>query len=67
MALYGFVFPHLTKRQIVSLNADFENAVLIGTLKVKGHINVFTLLLNTISIGIDRRLWELVDLISKHK
>lgn len=66
MALYGFIFPYLTKRQKVSLNADFENAVLQGTLKIKGSINIFTILINTIAVAVDRRLWEVIDLISKH-
>lgn len=62
--IYGMFSPYLGKNVVV--NADFEQKILQGKANARGHITVFTLLINVLAVLLDKRLHLLIRKIKKH-
>lgn len=63
-ALYGMLSPRLGKD--VCITPDFTEQVLEGTFYAKGHITVFTILVNVCALVLDKRLKRLERRIKNH-
>jgi len=63
-ALYGMLSPRLGKD--VCITPDFTEQVLEGTFYAKGHITVFTILVNVCALVLDKRLKLLIGRIKNH-
>lgn len=62
--VYGMVSPKLGKDVIVT--PDFSQQIFQGTISAKGHITIFTILVNALAVILDRRLHRLIAKIKAH-
>ncbi len=65
MAVYGILLPYLGPK--VNVTPDFEEQILQGRLKAKGHICVFTIIRHVLSVLLDKNLKILNRRFKKHK
>ncbi len=65
MAVYGIMLPYLGPQ--VNVTPDFEQQILQGRLKAKGHISAFTFLRHVLSVLFDKNLKILRRRFKKHK
>lgn len=65
LAIYGMAYPFIG--QSVSVQADFENKIVEGSLYIKGRITVFTLLVAAFTIYRDRNIRQLLKLLKREE
>lgn len=66
LAGYGILLPWIGRPEDISLTADFEQAVLEGSVRARGHITLFHILKNGVFLLMDKRIRRLYEKIKKH-
>lgn len=65
MAIYGILIPYLGPK--VNITPDFEEQIIQGRFKAKGHLSVFTILKNVLSVLLDKNLRIVYRRFQRHK
>lgn len=63
--IYGMLMPHLGKN--VYVTPDFTQQILQGEFYLKGHITVFTVLINSLKLLLDKKLRIFINRIKRHQ
>lgn len=66
LAGYDILIPWIGRPEDISLNVDFEQAVLEGNVRVRGYITLFHILSNGMFLLLDKRIRRLYEEIKKH-
>lgn len=62
-AIYGMLYPFIGRN--VSLQADFEEMIIKGNLKIKGKVTAFTLLIVALRLYRDKNIRQLLKMLKR--
>ncbi len=66
LAAYSVLIPNIRKPYYIHFTPDFSQAILEGEIDAKGHITVFSILINVLAVVLDKRLRRLIHKIKRH-